>query len=294
MLSFIPRSLLALLCLYSTLSLAEDIVWLSEWHVSENKTLTIDEQTRDLIINEMTGFSVTLQQTPSSRALMRLRDENNVCVSDRVFNNERAEYSLVSDLPQVVVPGLKFYLLDTFINKHNISPKQLSELSLPEILTRYPNMRLGTVADRSYGKVIDNVLIQDNLASRLWKRSSSDMGEGIIEMLASERIDAVFEYPPLFEKVRQQKALSVGVQAISIQGIPKFGVGFVLCSRSPEGERAIAAVSKSLAELTKQRAYLDIHLSAMPQDYREEMLTYYNQIYGTDFTLEIKKPHSVP
>ena len=155
-------------------------------------------------------------------------------------------------------------------------------------------MRLGTVADRSYGKVIDNVLTQENLASRLWKRSSSDMGEGIIDMLASERIDAVFEYPPLFEKVRQQKSLSVGVQAISIQGIPKFGVGFVLCSRSPEGERAIAAVSKSLTELTKQRAYLDIHLSAMPQDYREEMLTYYNQIYGTDFTLELKKPHSVP
>lgn len=155
-------------------------------------------------------------------------------------------------------------------------------------------MRLGTVADRSYGKVIDNVLLQENLASRLWKRSSSDMGEGIIDMLASERIDAVFEYPPLFEKVRQQKALSLGVQAISIQGIPKFGVGFVLCSRSPEGERAIAAVSKSLAELTKQRAYLDIHLSAMPEDYREEMLTYYNQIYGTDFTLELKKPHSVP
>ena len=64
MLSFISRNLLILLCLYSTLSLAEDIVWLSEWHVSDSKALTIDEQTRDLIINEMTGFSVTLQQPP--------------------------------------------------------------------------------------------------------------------------------------------------------------------------------------------------------------------------------------
>ena len=287
MLSFVLRKMLVLLCFYPTLSFCEDIVWLSEWHATDNKALTMDEQTRDLIIRDMNAFTVLPQQTTSSRALLRVRDEDNVCVGDRVYNNERAEYSVASALPQVVVPGLKFYLLDSFVNKHNISPKALSQLSLPEILARYPSMRLGKVADRSYGNAIDNVLMREDLSSRLWKRNSTDMGEGVIDMLASERIDAVFEYPPLFEKVRQQKAMSVEVHAISIKGVPKFGVGFVLCSRSPEGERAITAISDRLAEVSKQRAYLDIHLNAMPEAYREEMLNYYNQVYGTDFSLAL-------
>lgn len=104
-------------------------------------------------------------------------------------------------------------------------------------------------------------------------------------MLGSKRIDALLEYPPVFEKVREKNAIDTAIHAVSLKDIPEYGVGYVLCSKSDEGEKAIKAISRQLREVTKQRAYLDVHLSAMPASFKQEMLRYYNEVYGTDFTL---------
>lgn len=278
-------SLGAILTLYPSLTLATSALWLSQWHASDNKVLTMDEQTRDLILDGIQDITFTLEQTTSKRALVRLQESRNVCVSDRIYNKERAQYSLASTQPQVVVPGLKLYVLDAFIKKHNIAPVDLAQLTLSDLLMRYPHFRLGTVAGRSYGKVIDDELAKDAHKLRLWQRSGSDMGEGVIDMLGSKRIDALLEYPPVFEKVREKNAIDTAIHAVSLKEIPEYGVGYVLCSKSDEGEKAIKAISRQLRKVTKQRAYLDVHLSAMPASFKQEMLRYYNEVYGTDFTL---------
>ncbi|WP_143452251.1 transporter substrate-binding domain-containing protein [Lacimicrobium alkaliphilum] len=264
---------------------AAPMIWLAESSPGFEKTIKMDEQTRDLILSGLDNINFQIEPTNPKRGLNRLQHESNICVGDKIYNAERQRYSLASAIPQVVVPGLRLYLREELAVKNGLNTDKSSELSLSQLLKNLPDLQLGVMQGRSYGEILDQLLAAPALQRRIWRRSGTDMGAGLVAMLLNGRIDAIFEYPNVFKQYSQHVATESPITYLRLKETPAFISGYVLCSRSEAGKQAIDAISKSIEQLSRNREYLDIHLQWFDEDMHSELTRYYNRIYGTAFDL---------
>ncbi|ALS97375.1 hypothetical protein [Lacimicrobium alkaliphilum] len=261
------------------------MIWLAESSPGFEKSIRMDEQLRDLILEGLDGVAFQVEPTNPQRGLKRLQQEPNICVGDKIYNAERQHYSLASALPQAVVPGLRLYLREELAIQIGLNTETSSELSLNQLLQKAPEIQLGTMQGRSYGNELDQILEAPRWQPRIWQRSGTDMGSGLVAMLMTGRVDGIFEYPNVFKLYSQQFTEKPAIAHIRLEETPAFIAGYVLCSRSEAGKQAIDAISKSIAQLSRRREYLDIHLQWFDADMHKELIHYYNQVYGTEFSL---------
>lgn len=261
------------------------MLWLAESSPGFEKSIRMDEQLRDLIISRVDSIEFQVEPTNPQRGLKRLQQEPNICVGDKIYNAERQHYSLASNLPQVVVPGLRLYLRKEPATQNGLHTDTSSELSLRQLLTDAPEIELGTMQGRSYGSELDQILAAPRWQRRIWQRSGTDMGSGLVAMLMTGRVDGIFEYPNVFRLYSRQFTEKPAIAHVRLKETPAFITGYVLCSRSEAGKQAIDAISKSIEQLSRSREYLDIHLQWFDADMHQEIINYYNQIYGTAFSL---------
>lgn len=261
------------------------MIWLAESSPGFEKSIRMDEQTRDLILEGLDGVEFQVEPTNPQRGLKRLQQEPNICVGDKIYNVERQRYSLASALPQVVVPGLRLYLREELAIQIGLNTETSPEFSLSQLLQKAPEIQLGTMQGRSYGNELDQILEASRWQPRIWQRSGTDMGSGLVAMLMTGRVDGIFEYPNVFKLYSQQFTEKPAIAHIRLKETPAFITGYILCSRSEAGKQAIDAISKSIEHLSRSREYLDIHLQWFDADMHKELADYYNQVYGTEFSL---------
>jgi uncharacterized protein (TIGR02285 family) len=261
------------------------MIWLAESSPGFQKSIKMDEQTRALILSELDTVEFKVEPTNPQRGLKRLQQEPNICVGDKIYNAERQNYSHASSLPQAVVPGLRLYLRKELATENGLNTGTSSELSLNELLQNTPELQLGIMQGRSYGNKLDQILEAPQWQPRIWQRSGTDMGSGLVAMLMTGRVDGIFEYPNVFKLYSQQFTEKPVVTPVRLKETPDFIAGYVLCSRSEAGKQAIDAISKSIEQLSRSRKYLDSHLQWFDADMHKELTHYYNQVYGTAFSL---------
>lgn len=261
------------------------MIWLAESSPEFNKTINMDEQTRDLILAGLDNVEFKVEHTNPQRGLKRLQQEPNICVGDKIYNPERQRFSLSSELPQVVVPGLRLYLRKDAMPDTGIDNLNNTQLSFSQIMQHAPQLQLGVMRERSYGIELDKVLDMPKWRARIWRRSGTDMGAGLVAMLMNGRVGGIFEYPNVFKHYSQKFTDHPPVVSLTIQETSDYFVGYVLCSRSEAGRQAIDAISTRIQTLSHQREYLDVHLQWFDASIHKDIIGYYNEVYDTTFSL---------
>ncbi|MEW9797379.1 hypothetical protein [Alteromonas sp. CYL-A6] len=261
---------------------ASTMIWLSEGNPEADKAITLDEALRDLIISGIDDIHFEIQKTNAQRAMLQLKTSPNVCVSDKIYSPARQAFSLASDLPQVVVPGLRLYLSQAQSDDVRRFLADQSAPSLHDIMSRFTTLNIALVKGRSYGSELDTLFSRSEWQDRIWRRSSADMGSGVVSMMVNGRVDATVEYPVVVSHYLEKQGMSSPFLSLSVKETPDYVTGYVLCSRSAEGQRAIQRISARIAALSKTTAYLQPHLHWFDSTLHQDITRYYNTVYGTD------------
>ncbi|MEN0105982.1 MAG: TIGR02285 family protein [Pseudomonas sp.] len=108
---------------------------------------------------------------------------------------------------------------------------------------------LGTLVERSYGKVIDAELKQAN-PKNLVIHHGIDATLSLLRMQQHQRLNAVLGYWP--ELRYQSENAGVPMDALNfypVKGVPTYQLTYVTCSKTPEGLEAIKAINASVRRL---------------------------------------------
>lgn len=146
------------------------------------------------------------------------------------------------------------YLL-TFPNGLIIKKKQLNEfiqyfdkngsISIKALLEN-EKLLAGIADGRKYQGVIDIELAQHRNNDNIIVRSSIDVFSGLLMMLDKNRIDYLFGFPEELEYHTSLGVLDNEMQFIPISEMPKFLICYIICSKTPLGEKAIHEINKIL------------------------------------------------
>lgn len=108
---------------------------------------------------------------------------------------------------------------------------------------------IGTLVDRSYGKVIDSEL-KNAKPNTIIVHHGTDATLSLLRMQQHQRLDAVLGYWP--EMRYQSENAAVPLAALNfypVKGVPAYQLGYVSCSKTPEGLEAIKAINTSVRHL---------------------------------------------
>ncbi|WP_343844428.1 hypothetical protein [Bowmanella denitrificans] len=263
----------------------QSITWLADAAPGFDKQVRLDEQTRDLILQDLPDLQVRIEVSNPQRAIKLLAQRDDICVGDRIYTPARQEFSVATQLPQAVVLGLRLYVRDTAARFPQILHKATTQgLSIVDLLTEQgAAFKLGIVEGRSYGGAVDQALRPFLTSDLLYRRAGTDMGAGVIAMLRSERIDALLEFPNIYQLYAGQSGQTTS-QSFSLKETPAYNIGFILCSNSETGRYAAGVLSKRIAVLSQTSAYLQSHLNWFDVSLHAELTRYYDKVYGTTFS----------
>lgn len=130
---------------------------------------------------------------------------------------------------------------------------------------------IGTLVERSYGKVIDAELKRAK-PSTLVVHHGTDATLSLLRMQQHRRLDAVLSYWP--EMRYQSQEANVPLDALDyypVKGVPAYQLGYVSCSKTPEGLEAINAINASVRRL-REGEVIDLYAQWLDGATREAYL----------------------
>ncbi len=237
-------------------------------------------------------FPLVSQQPPQQieanfeRQFKLLQEIPVACSGKKIYTPERARLGHFSDIPQLFSVGLRLFVVKDSAYAEIIAElAKAGRLSMATLANSLPRLMVGAVAGRSYTPQLDDVLQQFASTKRLWLRSAEDMASGMTQMLVSQRVDAIVEYPTIMADFSPDNTDKVFVSYQIIE-TPAFTDGYILCAATPQGEALVKRFNAAIRERSQQRDYLDAHLQWFEPARHNEILAYYNKVYGTHFVLD--------
>jgi len=261
-------------------------LWLSDVdsYLSEQKRLPsfdIDGATFSVLKAYLQGYENNTLVVNNERSFQILKSGQLACAAKKLRVEERLEFGYFTDLPQIVFPGLRLYMRAT--DAHTAGIVNGQQYALNDFLTLMPEARLGVVGGRHYGQGLQAPIEQWQTLERLYLRRANDMAAGLLDMLINQRIDLVLEYPNVLHHYAQELGAQDTLISVTLDNVPSYTTGYILCTRSPEGYALTMALNEALVKASQDRAYLDAQLQWFDKDIHEEMIQLYNQVYGTSF-----------
>jgi len=116
---------------------------------------------------------------------------------------------------------------------------------------------IGGIADgRKYQGAIDLELNNHRNKDNIIVRSNTDVFAGLLQMLDKDRIDYLFGFPEELAYHTSLGVLDNKIQFIPINEMPDFLTSYIVCSKSPWGEKVIVQVNKVLSKYRNQPEFL--------------------------------------
>ncbi len=229
------------------------------------------DQLLPLLIAQMPEYDHTIQRVNRARGIQMLQDRNTfTCDPTLLWTPQREEYVQFS-LPYLGV--LSGGLVGRKESQALVAPYlQGQQVDLHGLLSNNA-LKLGIVAERSYGTQIDAILRQlpDTALSRHY---GNDATANLLQMQQLGRLRLVLGYWPEVRYLIQQQGGSLAdYQFHPVQGVERYQFLHVGCSDNPLGREAIAHIDQLLPRLRQDvlpalyARWLD---PALQEDYLEE------------------------
>ncbi|MFI7835258.1 TIGR02285 family protein [Pseudomonas asiatica] len=229
------------------------------------------DQLLPLLIRQMPEYDHSILRVNRARGIQMLQDPKSfTCDPTLLWTPERAEYVRFS------VPSLGVLSGGLVLRKDSealVAPYlDGQEVDLLNLLSKTP-LKLGVVAERSYGTQIDAILRQlpDTAFSRHY---GNDATANLLQMQQLGRLRMVLGYwPEVRYLVELQGGALADYQFHPVKGVNRYQFLHVGCSNSELGHEAIAHIDQLLPALRRDvlpglyARWLD---PALQEDYLEE------------------------
>lgn len=282
---YLLLSLMSLHC-----AAAQTFLWLTDstQHQEPKKyrnALDVNGLTLPLLMENVASYIAKPVQATTERSMSLLKSEISACAGNRVKTAERLAFSYVTRTPHTVFPGLKLYSktktpttkwLQQQLNQNN-------KINLQQLLAGDNKLSFAIGGGRSYGDTLDPLLQNPQWQHKFWQRRSTDMSAGLIDMLVQNRVDLLIEYPNVIQHYVAQLQKKTDLTSFAIEESEPYMLGYILCSKTPEGQQLASFFDQRLQQVSKDKRYFEAHLGWVDQIDRAELTTLYNQIYGTKF-----------
>ena len=229
------------------------------------------DQLLPLLIGQMPEYDHSIVRVNRARGIQMLQDRNSfTCDPTLLWTPERAEYVRFS------MPSLGVLSGGLVLRKENqalaVPYLDGQQVDLHGLLSN-GSLKLGIVAERSYGTQIDAILRQlpDSVLSRHY---GNDATANLLQMQQLGRLRMVLGYwPEVRYLVQQQGGALADYQFLPVQGVERYQFLHVGCTDSPLGREAIAHIDRLLPALRRDvlpalyARWLD---PALQEDYLED------------------------
>lgn len=261
---------------------------------SASSNIDIDGSTAALLFPMVSALPPRLIEANFERQLKLLQSGEAVCTGRKLVTPERAAIGAYSSVPQLFAPGLRLFVRKGSDYAKGIAAGQAgiaagqpnsATVSVQTLAQLYPQLIFGAVSGRSYTNQLDQIFATMRQQNRLWQRSASDMASGMTQMLANGRVDAIVEYASFVTKLYADKS-EWPFDSYRITEAPLFANGYILCSGDESGKLLARRFSEAISEASTHISYLQAHLKWFAPEDHSAIVTYYNDIYGTAFTLQ--------
>jgi uncharacterized protein (TIGR02285 family) len=254
---------------------------------NHSPTRDINSQTMHVLAPYLSGYELLPRVTNAARTLSILASSDDVCTGKSVYTENRAAYSHYTQLPQVVFPPLRLYMLASHPLAQQVQQRlaasEANRLSLHDVLSMDRNLTLGLMRGRSYTPELDKAIDSDQYSNQLWIRSVPDQSSGLFTMLLNGRVDFTIHTSVASQRFMHDAGVDDELVVIPLTEAGAHLSGYMMCSKSELGERFIADANHAIEQASKQRAYFDMHMSWVPRGERPFLAEIYNATYGTNF-----------
>ncbi|CAD5198434.1 TIGR02285 family protein [Pseudomonas sp. FEN] len=226
------------------------------------------DQLRQLLAAAMPEYEHTTLRVNRARAMQMLAEPSFTCDAALLWTAERAK-KIVFSIPSLgltsnglVVRQEDRPLIEPFVRDGQVD---LAALLVSD------HLKLGIVAERSYGYLIDNLLRQTP-AEHLAPHYGNDAQGNLLQMQRLGRLTALLGYwAEIRYQARQQGIVAENLVFYPIKGIAKYQFIRVGCSNTEQGRAAVTHINQILREL-RQHQLLDLYVQWLDPQQRDAYL----------------------
>ncbi len=226
------------------------------WLVRDLPPLTIESGPREgqgagdrmlgLLMQALPQYAHTVVRVNRARAMQMLQEPTLSCDPTLLWTAERSQ-AVVYSIP--VFATLTNGLIIRRQDRHGFSSFiHHGELDLPAVLAS-PNIKIGRVAERSYGAAID-AMLDAAPESAVNAHHGNDAVASLLQMQQRGRLDGVLGYwPEALYLAPQEQIDGNDLSFLPVRGVPRYQPVYVACTNSPAGRTAIERINQILATL---------------------------------------------
>ncbi|MBR9726550.1 hypothetical protein ACFOD0_06640 [Shewanella intestini] len=203
------------------------------------------------------GLEFTQQQVSLTRGWVELQRAQNACMYNKFKTPERKKKGYFSQHPISVYPPLRLITLKQ-TTTHFMSPVDLSQ---PKRMGR---KSIGVAHNRSYGGYINDKI--NRFPELFYIRGGMDSSETLIDMLAKERISGLIEYSEEVNAYLARHNREVELTTLPIKGVEKVDLGYIVCSKTPQGKQLIQRINHIMSQPQFLVSYIEMHKSFFSDD----------------------------
>lgn len=203
-----------------------------------------------LLIASLPQYQHSLLRVNRARGMQMLLEPSFTCDPSLIWNPKRAQrlaYSIAAYRVRsngIAIRHQDRGALVPFIVDNQVDLTQLLAAD---------TSRLGVVAERSYGEVVDRIL-QQAPTSSLSAHYGNDALGSLLQMQRLGRLNAVLGYWPEIRYQAQQQGIAPDeLEFFAIRGVDKYQSIHIACSDTVQGRQAISAINQTLRRLRHTR-----------------------------------------
>ena len=226
------------------------------------------DQLLPLLMARMPEYEHLLMHVNRARGMQMLREESFTCDPTLLWTPERAKIITFS-IPTYAVRSNGLIIQRQDIQK--FAPFMDGKSIDLTTLLESKSVRLGIVAERSYGLVIDPIL-KSVPQDALNLHYGNDAIGSLLQMERMGRLDALISYwPEARYQAHQQGMQDQDLMFLPVKGVPKYQFTHIGCSNTPQGRQAMDIINREMRVLRETRL-IDLYAQWLPAPQRKEYL----------------------
>lgn len=226
------------------------------------------DQLMPLLIASLPGYQHSLMRVNRARAMQMLLEPSFTCDPSLLWSPQRTKRLAYS------IPVLRIHSNGITIrhkDRSALAPYIINnQVDLGLLLAR-DDSKLGMVAERSYGQVVDRIL-QQAPGSSLSAHYGNDALGSLLQMQRAGRLMALLGYwPEIRYQAQQQGIAPEELEFYGIRGADKYQSIHIACSDTVLGRQAIKAINATVLRLRDNRL-IEFYAQWLDPQMRDEYL----------------------
>ncbi|WP_162874480.1 TIGR02285 family protein [Pseudomonas viridiflava] len=267
-------SALSMMCIAATSHAKDTLIWLlrdlppSTIFSGPDEGKGAIDRLMPLLIARMPEYDHLLMRVNRARGTQMLKDGVFACDPTVLWTPERAKNIVFS------IPTYAAFSNGLTVRKQDMAqflPFVKDNILDLEALLNSNSVKVGVVAERSYGQVIDRIL--DKVADdELSVHYGSDAVGSLLQMERLGRLQGLISYwPEALYQARQQGIPEQDLTFLPVKGVPKYQFTHIGCADTLQGRQAMEIINREMRVL-RETKLVGFYAQWIPSPKREEYL----------------------